>query len=243
MKYIHWLQQGKGGCGKTYAAWVLHQYFEFKGRNVVALDTDPVNHSYAAYNAFNVQILPMMKDMEIVHRAYDEIAEIAMSMPDESCMVIDSGASAFYPALLYLKQTQAHGLLRENDITTVFHSVLNGGGALQDTVDGLQALVDNFDDIPIVVWLNHKDGKVMLDGKGFNDFLIYKNNSDRFSGIIDLPDYGHTTFGKDLVDLLTRKQTFEEAQRSNASIMVKHRLGKYWQEVRDKLDAALLELS
>lgn len=43
MATIHFIQQGKGGVGKSMIAAILYQVLRHLGKEVVAFDTDPVN--------------------------------------------------------------------------------------------------------------------------------------------------------------------------------------------------------
>ena len=53
MPHIHYILQGKGGVGKSLIAALMMQYQEDNGMPAIAVDTDPVNASFTAYNAWN----------------------------------------------------------------------------------------------------------------------------------------------------------------------------------------------
>jgi len=245
MKYVHWVLQGKGGVGKTFTAFVLHQYFQGKGMEVMGVDTDVVNHSYAAYKQFNVHVLPLLKDEDQIDKEkFDAIVEMVSTMPESTCMVVDSGASTFYPATKYLKQQEIPQMFGEMGVRLMMHTVITGGQALQDTVDGLALVMKFFPGVPIVVWLNHKDGKVTHNGKRFQELEFYRKNEKLIHAVIDLPERDESTFGKNLRELLARNQTFDEALASESELylMVKHRLKIYWRDIFTVVDAAgLLE--
>jgi len=245
MRWLHWILQGKGGVGKSFAAYILFQYFSLKNAKVYGIDTDPINPTFGWYKEFNVEILPLMVRDEIEPRAFDLVVERSVAMGDGSHVVVDSGSSTFKPASKYLHEGGViDEVIRANNVSLVIHTVINGGPALQDTIDGLVTLATNFTDIPIVVWLNPKDGDIQSNGHGFYDFLAYKNHSSQFHSVIELPHLSYATYGKDLVDHLARKQSFDAAIHSSLSIMTRHRLGKYWEAVVEELDKAnLLEIA
>jgi hypothetical protein len=94
-------------------------------------------------------------------------------------------------------------------------------------------------DIPLVVWLNPKDGKIQIEGKNFFDFSIYQHFGSAIDAVVTLPVHDAATFGKDLSAMLTRRETFDAAINSSSRpIMTRHRLKRYWTEIRAELALA-----
>ena len=52
------------------------------------------------------------------------------------------------------------------------HTVVTGGQSILDTMNGLQALLVNFPDAPVVVWLNECFGKVEMEGDSVEDSKV-----------------------------------------------------------------------
>lgn len=171
--------------------------------------------------------------------------------------------------LVDIKAFEAGGVYRECGHSIVIHAVIAGGGGLSDSLGGLSDLIFNFKsapvfgepqedvplfdfevggeqvtrqfvpDVPLVVWLNPKDGKIQIDGMTFFDFSIYQKFMLAIDGVISLPVHDVATFGKDISAMLTRRETFDAATTSSSrSIMTRHRLKRYWNEIRNELDQA-----
>ena len=52
MATVHFIQQGKGGVGKSVIASFLYQVLHHQGKEVAAFDTDPVNATLKGYKEF-----------------------------------------------------------------------------------------------------------------------------------------------------------------------------------------------
>ena len=59
MRQIHLILQGKGGVGKSLSASILCQYLLAQGKELLAIDTDPVNQTLTGYKALPVQKLEL----------------------------------------------------------------------------------------------------------------------------------------------------------------------------------------
>lgn len=115
------------------------------------------------------------------------------------------------------------------------HVIVDNGAssfiALGDTIQGLVQLVRGFPDSPLVIWLNPFFGEIAIDGMTFEDFKIYKDHSQQFHALIRLPEGNRALIGKDLEDLLAKRQSFEAGiNGSSTSIAVKARLKRYWNQ-------------
>ena len=110
-----------------------------------------------------------------------------------------------------------------------FHSVVVGGQALGDTVQGLSKLLRNFPDIPIVAWLNPYFGEIRMNGTPFEEFKIYQENRERFRALVYLPETDKDTLGRDLANLYAGHRSFAAGMRE-ASFSEKIRLRRYWEQ-------------
>ena len=68
-----------------------------------------------------------------------------------------------------------------------------------------------------------------------------KENQAKILGSIGVPKRNQDTFGRDVEEMIARKQTFEEAiQSSDFSIMTKQRLKVVQRDLFEQLDALSL---
>ena len=224
MTRIHMILQGKGGVGKSMIAAVIAQYKASKGQMPLCIDTDPVNATFAGYQALNVRRLNIMDGDEINTRNFDALVEMVASA--EADVIIDNGASSFVPLSHYLISNQVPALLKEMGHDLVVHTVVTGGQALLDTVSGFAQLASQFpSECLVVVWLNPYWGPIEHEGKGFEQLKAYTANKGRVSSIIQIPALKEETYGRDFSEMLQNRRTFDEALADPAlTIMTRQRL-------------------
>ncbi len=240
MATIHLILQGKGGVGKSMIAAFLYQALRHFGKEVIAYDTDPVNSTLAAFAEFHVTTLSVMKDGKIDDRSFDSLLEAIMEVSQDAHVIVDNGASSFIALGAYIQENDVIEQLEEVGHTVFLHSVITGGQALGDTSKGLARLAKAFPESPLVVWLNPFFGEISMDGKRFEDFKIYREHQEQFHALIPLPEGNKALIGKDLEELLARRQSFEAGikgssnrrQASPEEILEPtpgpHRAGKYF---------------
>ncbi len=239
MATIHFILQGKGGVGKSMIAVMLYQALRHFKKEILAYDTDPVNATLSSFKEFNVTTLAVMKDGNIEARRFDVLLEALVSAPQGAHVIVDNGASSFIALGAYLQENDVLSLLAEAGHTVFFHSIVTGGQALGDTIQGLVQLVRGFPDWPLVVWLNPFFGEIALDGMTFEDFKIYKDHSRQFHALIRLPEGNKALIGKDLEELFAKRQSFEAGiNGSSTSIAVKARLRRYWNQILSCVEQA-----
>lgn len=238
MGVIHFIVQGKGGVGKSVIASLLYQTVKELGFEAKAFDTDPVNHTLAGYKEFNAQALDIMDGDNIDQRKFDFLMEGLLELGENEHAVVDNGASSFVAFTSYLNSNDAVQVLQDAGHTVYFHSVLTGGQAILDTVQGLKFICLKITNAPIVVWLNPFFGQISLDGKSFENFKVYKDHSEQFSAIVAIPHGNASTIGKDLEELFARRQSFSAAIDSSLPVMVRSRLKKYWRELVEIISQA-----
>lgn len=231
MARIHMILQGKGGVGKSFAASVLAQFKKNKGHNPVCIDTDPVNPTFAGFKAISVKQLNIMDDNEINSRNFDTLMEWIISSRED--VIIDNGASSFIPLSHYLISNEVPALLASTGHELLIHTLITGGQALPDTVNGFVQLVRQFPEQTLfVVWLNPYWGTVKHEGKSFDQMKAYLENKDRIFAIIHIPTLKEETYGFDLNEMLQKRLTFDEAIASpSKNIMTRQRL----KIIRDRL--------
>lgn len=240
MSTIHFVLQGKGGVGKSLVASLLCQYLRQHGLPVSAVDTDPVNSTFSGYKELGVQVLNIMEGDDIDQRRFDVLMETIFQQPESGHIVIDNGAATFLPLCSYLKENDALNFLCNEGYRVLLHTVITGGQAVVDTATGLKTLAITFPETPLVVWLNRYFGDITLVGKSFETFKVYEEFSSQFHSIIEIPHRKHSTFGKDLEELLARRDTFEVAINSSLPIMTRQRLKTFWNDVQAVIEKAQL---
>lgn len=207
---IHITMQGKGGVGKSFVSATTAQYKLHKGHSPLCIDTDPINATFHGFKALNVQRLEIMEGDEINSRHFDTLIESIASTSDD--VIIDNGASSFVPLSHYLISNQVPALLKELGHELVVHTVITGGQALLDTMNGFSQLINQFPlDTRFVVWLNPYWGPIEHEGKSFEQMKVYRENKERISSLIHIPVLKEETYGRDLTDMLQKKLTFNEA--------------------------------
>ena len=225
MARIHITLQGKGGVGKSYISSLLAQHLIESGREVVCIDTDPVNKTFHQYRAFPVEPLEILDGTRVNERNFDRLMEILLTRQGEE-FIIDNGASSFIPLSNYLIENQAVELLAEHGHEVVVHTVVTGGQALLDTLNGFRSVVTQFvEGTRIIVWLNEYFGAVAAEGKDFEKMKVYTEHRERVTGLIRLKQLSADTYGRDVEEMLNRKLTFDEAiGHGEFALMAKQRL-------------------
>ncbi|HHJ0461608.1 ArsA-related P-loop ATPase [Legionella pneumophila serogroup 1] len=238
MAKIHITLQGKGGVGKSFVSATTAQYKQHKGQTPLCIDTDPINSTFHGFKALNVDHIQVMSGDEINPRLFDALIEkIAASNHD---VIIDNGASSFVPLSHYLISNEVPTLLQELGHEMVIHTVITGGQAFFDTINGFAQLIEQFgNEARFVIWLNPFWGAVAHEGKAFEQLKAYKDNKDNISALIQIPDLKKETYGRDLTDLLQQKLTFDEAlAMPEKSIMTRQRLKIIRDQLFEQLDSA-----
>jgi len=238
MAKAHIVLQGKGGVGKSVIAAFIAQYKASKGQRPLCIDTDPVNATFAAYKALDVKRLQIMDGEEINARNFDTLIEMIAAAKED--VVIDNGASSFVPLTHYLISNRVPDLFAEMGHELIVHTVITGGQAFGDTVNGFAQLASQFPTGALfVVWLNPYWGAIEHDGKGFEQLKAYTANKARVSAIVRIPTLKDETYGRDLREMLQERLTFDEALAlSSLTIMARQRLKIIKGQVFEQMDAA-----
>jgi hypothetical protein len=238
MAKIHMVLQGKGGVGKSFIAATLAQYKLSKGQKPLCIDTDPVNATFEGYKALGVKRLQIMDGDEINPRNFDVLIDLIASSKDD--VIVDNGASSFVQLSHYLISNQVPALLTDMGHELVVHTVITGGQALLDTVNGFAQLANQFPENAIfVVWLNPYWGPIEHEGKGFEQLKAYTTNKARVSAIVKIPTLKAETYGRDLSDMLQERITFDQAlAMESLTIMTRQRLKIVKNQLFSQLDNA-----
>jgi hypothetical protein len=234
---IHLTLQGKGGVGKSLVAALLAQYFANTGRDVRCIDTDPVNRTFAQYAALQADRLQLRDEHNrIDQRLFDSLMERFL-VEEGATFVVDNGASTFLPLWHYLLENNALDYLRENGRKVYVHTVITGGQALVDTLNGFHELAQTSQGRNIVVWVNEYFGRVEADGKKLSEMAAFRESAEKVCGAVFFAKRNQDTFGRDLEDMISAKLTFNEAMGDGKfPIMAKQRLKLVQRDLFDQLE-------
>lgn len=240
MAKVHIILQGKGGVGKTFVAATLAQYNSHKAKKTLCIDTDPVNATFAGYKALKVKDINIMDGDEINSRHFDGLIELIASSEDD--VIIDNGASSFVPLSHYLISNDVPSLLAGMGHELIVHTVITGGQALLDTVNGFSQLISQFQSNALfIVWLNPYWGVVEDGGKTFEQMKAYLDNKNRVSAMVHIPRLKEETYGRDMTDMLQERLTFNEAiALPSRTIMTRQRLKIVRDQLFSQLDNAVV---
>lgn len=240
---VDFILQGKGGVGKSLIASLLTQYYGTRELGPLGIDTDPVNATFAGYKAFGAEVLTIMEGDEINTRAFDQLVErlIEQGEKGRQVAVADNGASTFVPLCSYMLQNGVVPLLAEAGHSVRFHTVITGGQAFLDTLQGFVTLASNFPDVPLVVWINEYFGPAKHNGKSFEETKAYRDHAGRVHAMVTVPSVKPETFGHDMNKMITRRLTFAEAETSpDFGLMERQRLKMMWRNLQAQMDRARL---
>jgi len=236
MANIHMFLQAKGGVGKSFAATLMAQKMIEDGKTTLCIDIDPGNPTFSSYRALNVIPLDVMEGDDVNPWKFDSMIELVAA--SEHDVIIDNGASSFIPLVSYIKKTEIPALLQSAGHTLIIHTVIVGGNALFDTVDGLVKTISTFpEETKFVVWLNPVSGPIEEEGKGFLEFKGYTKNAHRISAVIEIPDFEQKTFSRNLREMMKSNLTFDESLKMpSLPIVTRQRLTMMRRDIYKQLD-------
>lgn len=234
MHTVHFVLMGKGGVGKSMVASMLAQYLGTLDRNLFCADTDPTNMTFANYKALHVKHYNISDDtLKVDTRKFDAL--INRIAEHEGDCVVDTGASSFLPLMHYLHENNMFDLLESTGRRVVVHTPLVGGQAMDETIRGLQTILEFFH-TPVLVWVNEYFGPVQKDGVGFKETSLYTDAKSRFFGIVFLQELTADTAGQDVGDMTRQYLTFDEAL-AQFHFANRHRLTNVRKAIFDQLAA------
>src|ERR1700758_2211704 len=242
MSTVHFVLQGKGGVGKSYAAVLFAQYLRERGLPVSCFDGDPLNQTFGGFTALNVKKVDFLEATEkgrrINPRRFDDLVEEIAKQPGDSHVIVDTGSSSFVALVHYLVTHDVFSVLSQIGHEVVVHTIVTGGQALLDTLHGAAQLVRQMDAARFVIWLNPFWGPVADNGRTFEQMNLYEAIKKRIETIVSLPAFTDELFPQDIASMLKSRLTFKEAIESPGySLMSRHRLKVAQREFYSRLDS------
>ncbi len=239
MSNVHFILQGKGGCGKSLAATLLAQYLKSSGRSLICADTDPVNATFTQYKSLDVAHVDIARNGTVVQSKFDQIMQVIM---ESDCdVVMDNGASTFLPLTKYLAENDIFQIFAEAGKRVFVHSILTSGQAKTDTFNGFRELVSRIGGgAKIVVWENEFWGPIDYEGHPVQRTAVFRDaqKSGKIAGCVKIVDWSHNDAFAEAVQQMTQAHlTLDEVQSSeDFNFVVKNRLRKVVGGVFNELD-------
>ncbi len=232
---VHVVLQGKGGVGKSFVPAILAQYFRTKPAPVHCLDTDPVNATFAQYRLLEAEHLKVLRRGTVNEKQFDVLVEKVCH--GAGVFIVDTGATTFVPLWNYILENEILEFFRVHGRNVFVHSVVTGGQAMSDTLNGLERLAQTTSEKNVIVWLNEYFGEVIKDGKSFEKFKVAEEYAPKLAGTVVIRERNPHTYGDDVRQMLERRLTFAEAIRSaDFSLVSKQRLAIVQREIFEQLD-------
>jgi hypothetical protein len=145
-------------------------------------------------------------------------------------------------AAIYIIENEIVQFLRGHGRRLFVHSVLTGGQAMSDTLNGLERLAETTAEKNVIVWLNEFFGEVTRDGKTFDEFKIAEDLAPKLLGTVVIRQWNPDTFGDDIRQMLERRMTFDEAIRiSDFWLLSKQCLAMVRRELFEQLDKLAMD--
>ncbi len=236
---VHLVLQGKGGVGKSFVSAILAQYLGSTAGAVHCFDTDPVNATFAQYRQLNAEHLNVLKRGAINEKEFDSLVEKICR--GTGVFVVDTGATTFVPLWNYILENEILEFLRSRSRRIFIHSVIAGGQAMTDTLNGFERIAQTTREKNVLVWLNEYFGEIVADDKPFEEFRVAQEHATKLLGTILIRERNPQTYGDDLRQVLANRLTFDEAIRSaDFSLVSKQRLTIIRRELFEQLDRLAL---
>lgn len=237
---VHLILQGKGGVGKSLVSAILGQYFRTKGAPLHCFDTDPVNATFAQYQALGAEHINVLRRGAIHEKRFDELIEKICQL--KGTCIVDTGATTFVPLWNYILENEILRLLIAQSWRVFVHSVIAGGQAMSDTLNGFERLAETSSDRSVIVWVNEYFGEVSTDGKSFEEFRVAEQQAHKILGTVVIRERNPNTYGDDMRQMLGKRLTFEEAiTLGDFSLVSKQRLTIIRRELFEQLDRIDIE--
>jgi hypothetical protein len=236
MSAIHFVLQGKGGVGKSFAAVLLAQYLLSKDRPLVCADTDPVNATFTQYKSLNVAHVDIAENGRVLQQKFDPLIDkIATTDAD---FIIDNGAATFMPLTTYMSDNDIFDLLAEHGKKVYIHNILTAGQAKSDTLNGFETLAGKVNgSAKIVLWENEYWGTLDYNGHPVTALKLYKENKNKVAGIVKIAQRTGDDYISTIKSMTEKHMTFNDVLEStDFTVVAKSRVRKVVTGVFEELD-------
>lgn len=230
---IHIVTQAKGGVGKSFISRLLIQYLR-EHMDVFSFDADPLNDGLVSFKGLDAHKLDLkMINGNLDSRAYyDPLFETILL--NDSCFLIDSGASTHINFISYIKGSDILNLFKEKGREIYFHVPLAGNIDFYDCYKELLKLAKLFPNNKFVLWENEFHGKLEENYREDQNLKALSN----VIGIVTLKDLQSTPLLYDIELMNKKKLIFSEIEehQNYFGAIIKHRLELYKNSIYSQLD-------
>ena len=233
----HFIMQSKGGAGKSVCSAILAQYLNDKTEgNLSLIDTDPSNKTLGSYEGLSVQMVDVIgKDKVVDQSKFDDF--INNFIENDKAMVVDTGSGDFLAINNYIYDNAIPDVFEEMGKQLVIHCPINYGQASIETIKCLTKLIENYPNVPIVVWENEFFGR---GEKELSDTKLIKTNKN-IIGVVKIAKKNADTDEKDFSKMLENAMTFKEVKETENKnlfgFIQKNRIEKIRKEIYEQLDS------
>lgn len=185
---INLMAAPKGGVGKTFIASLIAQAYrrQKRGSELVLVDADTNNASLASITDLAAQRVPLYVDNEIDKTAMDPLINKMLS--DDKSYLIDTGGAAFHELTKYFTMLNLADAIKAAGKRLVVHTVIVGGGELNDCIAGFTAVMKWLPpSADAVLWVNEYRGPAARNGVHFLEGELFERYKSRLSRIGRLP--------------------------------------------------------
>ena len=233
----HFIMQSKGGAGKSVCSTILAQYLNDKTEgNLSLIDTDPSNKTLGSYEGLSVQMVDVIgKDKVVDQSKFDDF--INNFIENDKAMVVDTGSGDFLAINNYIYDNAIPDVFEEMGKQLVIHCPINYGQASIETIKCLTKLIENYPNVPIVVWENEFFGR---GEKELSDTKLIKTNKNIIC-VVKIAKKNADTDEKDFSKMLENAMTFKEVKETENKnlfgFIQKNRSEKIRKEIYEQLDS------
>ena len=206
----HIMMQSKGGVGKSIFSSILAQYLYEKNKSLRVISTGPVHHTLEKYKRLNVKrIETLNEDQRIDQSNFDCIFEDFIK--DSFSMIVDTSSNDFLSFNHYMINDVVSSLISEFNKQYIIHCPIAYGQNMDETISCLLRIIEDYPDVPIIIWENEFFGK---NQNSFIDASIF-NNPNHIIGAVKL-EYLYDDIEKEAFSkMLNKYMTFEEIHEHN----------------------------
>lgn len=233
----NFIMQSKGGAGKSVCSAILAQYLLNKTEgNLNLVDTDPSNKTLGSYESLDVTMVDVIGKNKVVDQSkFDSF--INDFIESDKTMVVDTGSGDFLPINNYIYDNGIPEIFEEIGKQLIIHCPINYGQASLETIKCLTKLIENYPNVPIIVWENEFFGRAE---KELSETKLVKSNKN-IIGVVKIAKKNADTDEKDFSKMLENAMTFQDVKESQDKALFgfieKTRIERIRKEIYAQLDA------
>lgn len=233
----NFIMQSKGGAGKSVCSSILAQYLLNKTEgNLNLVDTDPSNKTLGSYESLDVTMVDVIGKNKVVDQSkFDSF--INDFIESDKTMVVDTGSGDFLPINNYIYDNGIPEIFEEIGKQLIIHCPINYGQASLETIKCLTKLIENYPNVPIIVWENEFFGRAE---KELSETKLVKSNKN-IIGVVKIAKKNADTDEKDFSKMLENAMTFQDVKESQDKSLFgfieKTRIERIRKEIYAQLDA------